>query len=56
MESLADVTRRCVVVAEQAARAVNRHVTPGPGVSMLPLSSVARDMMVTAPLPAADHV
>jgi hypothetical protein len=29
---------------------------PGPGLSILPLSSVARDIVVTAPLPAAYQV
>ncbi len=30
--------------------------TPELGVPMFPLSSVARDSIVTAPFPAADHV
>ena len=31
-------------------------LTPGPGVSVLPLSSAARDLIVTGPEPTADHV
>ena len=45
-----------VVVAEHAAWAIDGDTDARPGASMLPLSSVARDLIVTFPLPVADHV
>ena len=54
--SLAERDRRRVVLPNRPHGQLTVTVTPDPGVSMLPLSSVARDLIVTGPLPAADHV